>query len=42
VLEIPVGTVKSRLFNALATLRADPGTRRYFGVTDDRHRPNSA
>jgi len=42
VLEIPVGTVKSRLFNALATLRADPGTRRYFGVTEDRHRPNSA
>ena len=30
-LEIPVGTVKSRLHNALATLRADGRVRRYFG-----------
>lgn len=29
-LSIPVGTVKSRLHNALATLREDPATRRYF------------
>ena len=29
-LSIPLGTVKSRLHNALATLRDDPGTRRYF------------
>ncbi len=29
-LEIPLGTVKSRLHKALAVLRGDPGTRRYF------------
>jgi len=29
-LEIPVGTVKSRLHNAIATLRKDPKTRDYF------------
>ena len=29
-LEIPLGTVKSRLHNALATLRADRRTRRFF------------
>ncbi len=29
-LAIPTGTVKSRLHNALATLRDDPRTRRYF------------
>ena len=29
-LDIPVGTVKSRLHNALRTLRDDPRTRRYF------------
>ncbi len=29
-LAIPVGTVKSRLHHALATLRADPKARRYF------------
>jgi len=29
-LEIPLGTVKSRLHNALATLRRDERTRRYF------------
>lgn len=29
-LEIPAGTVKSRLHNALARLREDPATRRYF------------
>lgn len=29
-LEIPVGTVKSRLHNALEALRADPRTRRYW------------
>ncbi len=29
-LAIPVGTVKSRLHNALASLRADPRARRYF------------
>ncbi|MBL8990293.1 MAG: sigma-70 family RNA polymerase sigma factor [Phycisphaerae bacterium] len=29
-LEIPVGTVKSRLHHAIATLRADPAARRYF------------
>jgi len=29
-LAIPVGTVKSRLHNALATLRQDPRTRAYF------------
>jgi RNA polymerase sigma-70 factor (ECF subfamily) len=32
-LAIPVGTVKSRLHNALQTLREDAGTRRYFGRT---------
>jgi RNA polymerase sigma-70 factor (ECF subfamily) len=30
-LSIPVGTVKSRLHHALATLRADPAGARYFG-----------
>jgi RNA polymerase sigma-70 factor, ECF subfamily len=30
-LSIPVGTVKSRLHNALAALRADPRAARYFG-----------
>jgi RNA polymerase sigma-70 factor (ECF subfamily) len=39
-LEIPLGTVKSRLFNALTTLRSDPGTRRYFGITEPRPGPN--
>jgi len=29
-LEIPLGTVKSRLHNALATLRADPRTKDFF------------
>lgn len=29
-LDIPLGTVKSRLHHALATLRADPALRRYF------------
>ena len=29
-LSIPLGTVKSRLSNALATLRNDPRTKRYF------------
>jgi RNA polymerase sigma-70 factor (ECF subfamily) len=29
-MEIPLGTVKSRLHNALAALRADPRTRRFF------------
>lgn len=29
-LGIPLGTVKSRLHNALETLRHDPATRRYF------------
>ncbi len=29
-LELPLGTVKSRLHNALAILREDPGTRDYF------------
>jgi len=29
-LSIPLGTAKSRLSNALATLRTDPRTRRYF------------
>ena len=29
-LAIPLGTVKSRLHNAIAALRADPRTRRYF------------
>ncbi|MCA9294516.1 MAG: sigma-70 family RNA polymerase sigma factor [Phycisphaerales bacterium] len=33
-LEIPAGTVKSRLHNALAALRDDPKTRRYFGQED--------
>lgn len=31
-LETPVGTVKSRLHRAIATLRDDPRTRRYFDV----------
>ncbi len=30
-LEVPLGTVKSRLHGALERLRADPGARRYFG-----------
>lgn len=30
VLEIPAGTVKSRLHNALETLRADPALKKYF------------
>jgi len=30
VMKIPLGTVKSRIHNALATLRADPRTRAYF------------
>jgi len=30
-LDIPLGTVKSRLHKALATLRTDARTRRYFG-----------
>ncbi|MCB9881810.1 MAG: RNA polymerase sigma factor [Planctomycetes bacterium] len=30
-LAIPVGTVKSRMHQALQTLRADPAIRRYFG-----------
>ena len=29
-LEVPIGTVKSRLHRALGTLRTDPGTRAYF------------
>ena len=29
-MDIPLGTVKSRLHNALATLRADPRTKNYF------------
>ncbi len=29
-MKIPLGTVKSRIHNALATLRADPRTRAYF------------
>ena len=29
-MKIPLGTVKSRIHNALATLRADPRTRGYF------------
>ena len=31
LLGVPEGTVKSRLYNGLNTLREDPGTRRYFG-----------
>ena len=31
-LDIPVGTVKSRLHNAIATLRRDPKTQAYFQV----------
>lgn len=31
-LAVPVGTVKSRLHNALTALRGDPRTRRYFEV----------
>lgn len=30
VMEIPLGTVKSRLHNALTTLRKDPRTKRFF------------
>jgi RNA polymerase sigma-70 factor (ECF subfamily) len=33
-MELPVGTVKSRLHNGLATLRSDPRTRAYFGKDD--------
>jgi RNA polymerase sigma-70 factor (ECF subfamily) len=29
-LDIPLGTVKSRLHNALATLRGDPSVRKFF------------
>jgi RNA polymerase sigma-70 factor (ECF subfamily) len=32
-LSIPLGTVKSRMHNALQQLRADPDTRRYFDET---------
>jgi len=31
-LEIPVGTVKSRLHHGIAKLRADPGCRKYFEI----------
>ena len=31
-LDIPLGTVKSRLHNALEALRADGRTRKYFGI----------
>ena len=30
-IDVPLGTVKSRLHNALRILRRDPRTRRYFG-----------
>lgn len=33
-LEIPLGTVKSRLHHALAALREDPACRKYFGRED--------
>lgn len=33
-LEIPLGTVKSRVHHALAALREDPACRRYFGRED--------
>lgn len=33
-LGIPEGTVKSRIHNAIAALRVDPRTRRYFGQED--------
>ena len=33
-LDIPLGTVKSRLHTALNTLRHDPRTRRYFGQSE--------
>jgi RNA polymerase sigma-70 factor (ECF subfamily) len=33
-LEIPLGTVKSRLHNALESLRSDPAVRAYFDVPD--------
>jgi RNA polymerase sigma-70 factor (ECF subfamily) len=36
-LGIPTGTVKSRLHNALATLREDPRTRSYFGREESSH-----
>ena len=29
-MDIPLGTVKSRLHNALETLRADPSTKQFF------------
>ena len=35
-LGIPVGTVKSRLHNALQILREDPRTRAHFGISDSR------
>jgi len=41
-LSIPTGTVKSRLHNALRTLREDPRTRRHFGVDADRDEPRPA
>jgi len=31
-LNLPLGTVKSRLYYALETLRADARTRKYFGL----------
>jgi len=34
VLEIPEGTVKSRLYRALQTLKDDPRTRKYFSIND--------
>ena len=30
ILGVPLGTIKSRLHNALAALRDDPATRKYF------------
>jgi DNA-directed RNA polymerase specialized sigma24 family protein len=33
-LDIPLGTVKSRLHHALARLRKDPRTRTFFGAQD--------
>lgn len=33
-LDIPVGTVKSRLHNALAALRDDPRTSQFYGLSD--------
>ena len=34
LLEIPEGTVKSRLYRALQTLKDDPRTRKYFSIND--------